>query len=146
MIRIPNCTFYVTETMTDKYDDPRRTAREARKDYHLRNVVLDEELVERIFQWHGGQNTMTYSLASTGLNDFVSPSMCDAAADELAQAPKHPLSPEDEEDRHDLWATLQDLADYPDENTAEHMGCSTSDSGYATWLMTEPAWMTPPTA
>jgi len=136
--------------MTDKYNDPRRPARETRKDYHLRNVVLEPELVERIFQWHGGQSTMTYSLASTGMSDFVSPSMCDAAADELMRPGKFPSSPEDQADCDDLIATLQDLADYPDENTAEYMGCSTTDSGYATWLMPDeepaPAWMTPPTA
>ena len=61
---------------TDKYEDTRRPAREVRKDYHLRNIVLDEELCERVSQWHGGQSTMTYSLCSTGMNNFVSASMC----------------------------------------------------------------------
>ena len=117
------------------YTDERREAREAREDYHLRNIVMDEDLVQRVFDWHGGMYTMTYSLASTGLQDFVSASMLDAAADELARPPKHQLEPELEADRHDLWATLSDLADYPDENLASEMGCSTSDSGYATWLM-----------
>ena len=133
--------------MRENYTDKRREARETREDYHLRNIVLEPELVERIMQWHGGMNTMTYSLGSVGMSDFVSASMLDAAADELARPGKHPLPAEDEADCHDLWATLSDLADYPDENTAEHMGCSTTDSGYATWLMPEkPAWMEPPTA
>lgn len=118
-----------------KYEDSRRPAREARKDYHLRNIVLEEELCERVSRWHGGQDTMTYSLCSTGMNDFVSSSMCDAAADELMRPTKFARASEDQEDCDDLIATLQDLADYPDENTAEHMGCSTKDSGYATWLM-----------
>lgn len=117
------------------YTDERREAREDREDYHLRNIIMDEELVQRAFDWHGGMYSMMYSLASTGLSDFVSASMLDAAADELARPTKHALEDEDEADRHDLWATLSDLADYPDENTAEYMGTSTSDSGYATWLM-----------
>lgn len=67
--------------------------------------------------------------------ELVSPSMLDAAADELEQPGKFPLPPEDQADCDDLIATFRDLADYPDENTAEYMGCSTHDSGYATWLM-----------
>ena len=120
---------------TYDYTDERREAREAQKDYHLRNIVLDEELVERVFNWHSGMYSMMYSLASTGLHDFVSASMLDAAADELSR--RGCIRDEDEADHHDLWATLSDLANYPDENTADYMGCSTSDSGDATWLMPE---------
>ena len=121
--------------VTDKYHDERLEERRARKDYHLRNIVMDEALTSRVFDWHGGQFTMTYSLASTGKGDLVSASMLDAAADELEVPSKHPVSAEDKEDCDDLIATLRDLADYPDEDTAERMGLYPHDSGYATWLM-----------
>lgn len=120
---------------TYDYTDERREAREAREDYHLRNIVLDEELVQRVFDWHSGMYSMMYSLASTGLHDFVSASMLDAAADELSR--RGFVRDEDAADHHDLWGTLSDLADYPYGDTADAMGCSTSDSGYATWLMPE---------
>jgi len=121
--------------MTDKYDDPRRPAREKREDYHLRNIVLEPELCQRVADWAGGTDCFVRSLCSNGWDDFVSASMCDAAADALMRPGKFPLDAELQADKDDLIATLQDLADYPDENTAEYMGCSTSHSGYATWLM-----------
>jgi hypothetical protein len=120
------------DTMTG---DPRRPQREKRPTYHLRNIVLDLELVDRIDSWHGGMNTMVYSLASTGREELVSPSMCDAAADELEQPSKFPRDEETQADLDDLIATLRDLADYPDESTAEAYGLDSTDSGYATWLM-----------
>ena len=120
------------------YTDERREAREARADYHLRNIVMDEDLVRRCHEWHGGQYTMMYSLASTGQSDFVSQSMLDAAADELGRPGKFPVDdPGWHAEQHDLWCELSDLAHDPDESTAEACGCSTSDSGQATWLMTD---------
>lgn len=119
----------------DKYYDPRRARRERRPEYHLRNVILGEDLVEQLFAWHGGQNTYVYSLASVGMSNLVSPSMIDAAADELMRPGKYPLKAKYRREKDELIATLQDLADYPDEHTAEEAGLSTSDSGYATWLM-----------
>lgn len=129
-----------TETQTtDKYDDPRRPAREARKDYHLRNVLLPMELTDRLGAWEGwisGGPPPMYILGSNArAGELVSPSMLDAAADELEIPGKFPLPAEDQTDCDDLIATMRDLADYPDEDTAKSHGLETTDSGLATWLM-----------
>lgn len=126
---------------TDKYDDPRRPAREARADYHLRNILMETELVDRCAAWEawmsGGPPPMYILGSNARAGELVSASMLDAAADELEIPGKFPSSPEDQADCDDLIAQFRDLADYHAENTAEAHGLESTDSGYATWLMEE---------
>ena len=51
--------------------------------WRKRQIVLPDTLVERLFDWHGGQSSMVYALASTGMRHLVSLSMIDGAIDEL---------------------------------------------------------------
>lgn len=65
-------------------------------------------LAEWVSEWHGGQNTATYRLASIGSNNLVSLSMIDAAIDELEKIPSTAKYPEDV-DRENLEALIGDL-------------------------------------
>lgn len=51
--------------------------------WRKRCIVLPEDLVERLFHWHGGQSTNLYALASTGMRHLVSLSMIDNAMSEI---------------------------------------------------------------
>lgn len=46
-------------------------------------IVLDSDVVEKLFEWHGGQYTAVYSLASTGMHHTVSAGMIENALREL---------------------------------------------------------------
>ena len=52
--------------------------------WRQRQIILPEELVERLFQVHGGQGDPVYALASSGMRNLVSLSMMDAALDTLS--------------------------------------------------------------
>lgn len=121
----------MSETQTDKYHDGRREAREARADYHKRDVAMEPELNQRVADWAGGTDCFVRGLCSNGWSHYVSPSMIDAAADALMRPGKFPLDAELQADCDDLIGTLQDLADYPGE---QRYG---DDSGYATHLMSD---------
>lgn len=83
-----------------------------------RDLVLPTELCTRVSEWHGGQWTPTYSLCSTGACDYVSPSMVEAAADEL-EGPAGPYdTPELRADREDLADELRLMVAYPEEYRA----------------------------
>jgi hypothetical protein len=126
-----------------------KNAHEGDPDYHRRNVILpygeraDQSLALRVLDWHGGQNSMLYSLGSTGMSDYVSPSMIDAGVDELesiAHKQKttkkgHRLSKNDMRELKDLIGELDAVARFSSEFTTEEAGLGDVDSGYATWLM-----------
>lgn len=107
-------------------------------DYHRRNVVLEEKLALSAMEWHGGQGSMLYSLASTAYaGHLVSPSMIDAAIGELKQAQSWDNVKEDRAlatELQDLIGELDGVARFSDEFTYEG-----EDDGYATWLMDKEA-------
>lgn len=59
---------------------------EQNKEWRRRQVILPTEIYVALQEWHGGQNSATYALMSTGGSDLVSLSMLDAAAAELRRS------------------------------------------------------------
>lgn len=123
--------------------NPSRTKNvsEDHPEYHRRNVILPHEVRETLQGWTGGQSSMTYSLMSTGMNDYVSPSMIDAAVSELEydlgklKAKKDRESKKLAKELEELIGELDGIARFSDEfSTLEYTG-EDKDSGYATWLM-----------
>lgn len=105
---------------------------------HRRNIILDQDLTERVSFWHGGQFTFTYSLCSCGLNDYVSVSMIKACISELESDLENWSTDTDFIDKiEELEELIDDLSAIianPDEHTTlAHTG-EDKDSGYATWL------------
>lgn len=97
--------------------------------YHRRNLILDPKLVEALFQWHGGQFTPTYSLASTGMNNYVSQSMIERAVRELSSFKS---SIKGKEKKH-LLKTIDELnmvLHYPEEYSTKAAGLGDEDAGY----------------
>jgi len=102
-------------------------------DYHLRNLILPEDYAERVLEWHGGQGSYAYSLGSTGMSNFVSASMIDAAVGELERDQGGSwMTKEQEEELEKLIGDLDMVARFSSEFTAEE-----ANSRYATWLMEE---------
>ncbi len=56
----------------------------ANTEWRKRQIILPEELVTKLFEWHGGQFTAIYALASSGMRGLVSLSMIDAASVEIS--------------------------------------------------------------
>ena len=95
-----------------------------------RNIILDPDLVSDLFQWHGGQDSFVYSLASTGMQNYVSISMVKRAISELE---KDKSRVKDKKDKKHLLATIDGLymvTDSPSEYTAKAAGLGDEDSGY----------------
>lgn len=129
----------------------RRTKKRRRKrnvdpghpEYHRRNLVLDQDTVAEVMTWHGGQGTSLYSLGSLGSSDYVSPSMIDAAIDELEGVENKGLDKQQRKSLDDLIAELDAYARYSEEHTTKEAGLGDVDSGYADWLMEEAAVANP---
>ena len=89
------------------------------KNSDTRDLILPTELCTRVSEWHGGMFTACYSLCSTGLSDYVSPAMVDAAADELEGLAGQYDTPELRADREDLAGELRTMLAYPEEHRAD---------------------------
>jgi len=103
--------------------------------WRKRQIILEPELVERLFWWHGGQFTPTYALASTGMRELVSLSMIDAAKDELEAsfsrcAKKSDLSTEDLADLELTIGELESARSYWSESTADRAGMDMAEDEY----------------
>ena len=83
-----------------------------------RDLVLPTDLCTRVSEWHSGQWSATYSLCSTGACDYVSPTMIEAAADELEGSAGQYDTPELRADREDLAGELRLVLAYPEEYRA----------------------------
>lgn len=97
--------------------------------YHRRNLILDPELVQALFEWHGGQFTPTYSLASTGMSNYVSQSMIERAVRELSSFKS---SIKGKEKKH-LLKTIDELymvLESPREYSTKEAGVGDVDDGY----------------
>lgn len=137
-----------TETEVDRWSDliyervtkPNRNggrmAEPGQKAYHRRNIIVDRDLVLRAMDWHGGQGSMVYSFASTGLENYVSPSMIDAAVQELeSDLRRTPKGSDERKDLEGIIGELDSVARFSSEHTTKEHGLGDVDSGYATWLM-----------
>ncbi len=103
-------------------------------DYHRRNVILDQDLALRVMDWHGGQGSMVYSLASTGYaGKLVSPSMIDAAVGEL-ERDLAGANAEEKRDLDEIIGELDGVARGSWEHTYLEATGEDIDDGTATWL------------
>lgn len=112
------------------------------KNYHRRNVILDDEIALAAMDWHGGQGSMVYSLASTAhAGKLVSPAMLDAAVAELEANKPLPkgYSKKDRKDLDDLIGELDARARFSDEFTIREATGEDIDDGESTWLMSNPS-------
>jgi len=104
--------------------------------WRRRQIIMEPELVERVSEWHGGQSTPTYALASWGLHHFVSLSMIDAALRELKRTRARErqadarMTSEDRRSLRDLIGDLETLRTYWKESSAHEAGASQDDDGY----------------
>lgn len=102
-------------------------------DKRRRNIILDEDLVNDLFQWHGGQDSSVYSLASTGLHDYVSVSMIERAIREL-ESFKSTIKGKDRKHLSNTIGGLYVVAESPNEYTAKAYGLGDKDSGYDMYI------------
>ena len=98
-----------------------------RSKWRERCIVLPEEIVEGLFEWHGGQGSSVYALASTGMRDLVSLSMIDAALSDLEHIQKapthtHGTSKVDRKHLKNLIDELHTVRQYWQEHSAEEAG------------------------
>lgn len=116
-----------------------RTARSAREtigqnlEWRKRQIILEPELVEQLFDWHGGQFTPTYALASTGQNNLVSLSMIDAVLNELGPLSRSQSTPKrDRAELRDLLGDLDAVRRFWREHSAEWAGMDIKEYEYDT--------------
>jgi len=101
------------------------------EEWRRRQIILPETLVERLFEWHGGQSTAIYALASSGMRGLVSLSMLDAAIVELEKEKKSARGRR----RTELNAVLggaQEARTYWREHSAKEAGVDVDEYDYDT--------------
>ncbi len=104
-------------------------------EYHRRNLMLPEHLAILVLDWHGGMGTALYSLGSTAIDNYVSPSMIDAGVDELKYDVEGVSSTESREELSDLISELEEVTSYGSGYRVRELGLGDIDSGWATWFM-----------
>jgi hypothetical protein len=93
-----------------------------RSKWRERCIVLPEELVQRLFQWHDGQGSAVYALASTGMRQLVSLSMIDAALTELSVDERKLRARADKTELNHVINGLTDVRQYWKEHDARSAG------------------------
>lgn len=93
---------------------------------------LEGGVVGALYQWHGGQGSMVYSLASAGDGDLVSRSMIRAAMDELDRD-RPRISGEDKQHLEALLGELELILSYPEGASASEAGMDIDEYEYDTW-------------
>lgn len=99
-------------------------------EWRKRQIMLPEGLVEKLFEWHGGQSTAVYALASTGMRDLVSLSMIDAAKEELD---KDRSRVRGQKEKRELAATvtgLDEVRHFWREHSAQEAGMDVEEYEY----------------
>ncbi len=99
-------------------------------EWRKRQIILPEELVGKLFEWHNGQDSSVYALASCGMRDLVSLSMIDAAVQELEllHAQMKRKEREQAEDLEECIGELSGVRSFWKENSYKEAGMSLSDS------------------
>lgn len=98
-------------------------------EYRKAFLILDPEVVQHLFEWHGGQSTPTYSLASTGMNNLVSPKMIEDAIGELERTART-LRGKLKKDINALIGDLDAVVSYPEEHSARVAGMDIAEGEY----------------
>ena len=97
--------------------------------WRRREIMLPEELVPKLFDWHGGQFTAVYALASTGMRNLVSLSMIDAALREL-EGVERKARAADRENLSEVIGELQAVRSYWKEHSYEESGAAEEGQEY----------------
>lgn len=98
-----------------------------------RTIILPHEIDQALFDWHGGQGSAVYALASTGMHHLVSISMIDAAIKELERDRAYEKSKRRHASARDLGRLIGELEmirSSPREFSAEEAGLEYHDEGY----------------
>ena len=103
---------------------------ETSPDYKKRFLILPEGVAEQLYNWHGGQWSGVYSLASTGDHDLVSPAMIERAISELEQDRKRVKSRKDKRELDNLISELDMVLSSPREFSAREAGMDIEESDY----------------
>ena len=98
--------------------------------WRKRQIILEPELVQKLFDWHGGQFTPTYALASTGMENLVSLSMIDAAKDELEGVLRKVPGKKEKKDLRGVIGDLDMARTFWSESTAKRAGMDMSEDEY----------------
>lgn len=88
--------------------------------WRKRQIILEPQVVEHLFEWHGGQNSALYALASSGMRDLVSLSMIHAALGEL----------EREKGATELVGELDTILRFWPEHSTQEYGMDLDESEY----------------
>jgi hypothetical protein len=102
---------------------------ESSRDYRKAFLILDPEVVQHLYEWHGGQFTPTYALASTGQNNLVSPKMIEDAISELESVARKQRG-KLKKDINALIGDLDAVVSYPQEHSAREAGMDIAESEY----------------
>ena len=92
-------------------------------------LMLEPDLVSRLHEWHGGQTSYLYALASWGQSHLVSPSMIDGGLIELRQDLAKARG-KDKKHCKDVLSDLEDVRTYWTENTAKRAGLDVDEYQY----------------
>lgn len=92
--------------------------------WRKKQLVLPEEVVEQLALWHGGQNTATYRLMSTGMRNLVSPAMIYDAELELESIKARG---QEKKDLEELLGELEGIRRFWQEHTGQSAGMDLMD-------------------
>lgn len=98
--------------------------------YRKCEILLDSELVSRLYDWHSGQRSAVYSLASTGDHNLVSLSMIDRALVELRSVYRKEKPGKGKRELSNLIGDLSNVRVYWRESSAKEAGMGLSEGEY----------------
>jgi hypothetical protein len=107
-----------------------------KNNWRKRQIILEPELVTELFNWHGGQFSPLYSLASTGQGHLVSLSMIDGGLRELEldiadlKKKKDKNSKKLLKECKDVLGNLDLVRNYWPEHSADWAGMGLEESDY----------------
>ncbi len=107
------------------------TISEDSPDYKKRFIILPEGVATQLYNWHGGQWSGVYSLASTGDHDLVSPAMIERAISELEQDRSKIKNRKDKRDLGNLIGELDMVLSSPYEFSAKEAGMEIDEYEYS---------------
>ena len=85
-------------------------------------IILEPDIVRELFEWHGGQDSYVYALASWGQGHLISASMIDGALIDLRRDYAHAKRSDRRRDLYQLIGSLEHVRQYWYEHTAHQAG------------------------
>lgn len=92
--------------------------------YETRDIILTEEILKPLASWHGGQDSYTYSLLSTGRTsmEYLEGAIRELNRDKKALKFHKGYTKKDRLELRNLISELEMLSEYPEEFTAKSYG------------------------